>query len=87
MAVERGELERDRAALVEERGWLEEVGQLLEARIASARATHERAIRAVAEEREALEEVRDKAIAVQEEAAAWSRPHGGGQRSCLLGSG
>ncbi|XP_062203759.1 putative disease resistance protein RGA1 [Phragmites australis] len=67
-AGERAQLEADRAALVEERGCLEEVGLLLEAYIASARATHERAMRAVAEEREALEEVRKEFIAAQEEA-------------------
>ncbi|XP_062224557.1 uncharacterized protein LOC133923129 [Phragmites australis] len=55
VAAERAELNRDRATLVEERGWLEEVGRLLEVRIASARITHEGSMRAVAEEREAQE--------------------------------
>ncbi|XP_062182031.1 uncharacterized protein LOC133886299 [Phragmites australis] len=73
VAVERVELNRDCAALVEERGWLEEVGRLLEAWFALARATHERSMRAVAEEREALEEVRDEAVAAQEKATCMER--------------
>ena len=65
---ERAQLEAERTALVEERGWLEEVGHLLEARIASARSAHERERRAMAEERETLDEVREEAVTTQEEA-------------------
>ncbi|XP_062195303.1 uncharacterized protein LOC133898635 [Phragmites australis] len=63
VAAERAELDRDRAVLIEVRGRLEEVGRPLEARIASACATHKRSMRAVAKEGEALEEVHDEAIA------------------------
>ncbi|XP_062217699.1 predicted GPI-anchored protein 58 [Phragmites australis] len=87
VATERAELDRYRTALVEERGRLEEVGWLLEARITLARATHERSMCAVAEEREALEEVRDEAVAVQEDASRMEQHCSGGPLSCLLRSG
>ena len=63
MVGERAQLDANHATLVEERGRLEEVNRLLEARIASARANHEREKHTVAEEWEALEELREEAIA------------------------
>ena len=47
---------------------MEEVDRLLEARIASARSNHEREKRAMVKEQEALEEVREEAVAALEEA-------------------
>ncbi|XP_062202101.1 uncharacterized protein LOC133904658 [Phragmites australis] len=73
VAADRVELDRDHAALVKERGRLEEVGRVLEPRISSAHATHERSMRAVAKEREALEEVCDEAVAAQEKATCMER--------------
>ncbi|XP_062195223.1 uncharacterized protein LOC133898515 [Phragmites australis] len=73
VAAERAELDKERVALVEERGRLEEVGKLLEACIVSARATYEKSMRVVAEEREALEETRDEAVAAQEKASRMER--------------
>ncbi|XP_062178681.1 uncharacterized protein LOC133883382 [Phragmites australis] len=73
VATKRAELDKDHTALVEERGRLEEVGKLLEAHIASASATHERSMRVVAEQQEALEEVHDEAVTVQEKASRMER--------------
>ncbi|XP_062194646.1 uncharacterized protein LOC133897835 [Phragmites australis] len=73
MAVERAELEKERIALVEEMGRLEEAGKLLVTRIASARASYEKSIREVAEEQEVLEETHDEAVVAQEKASHMER--------------
>ncbi|XP_062185943.1 uncharacterized protein LOC133889435 [Phragmites australis] len=68
VAAEWAELEKERVALVDERGRLEEVRKLLETRVATARSTYKRSMQELAVEREALEEARDEAIAAQEKA-------------------
>ena len=73
MVAERAKIDKEHTTLVEERGRLEEVDKLLEIRIASARASYEKSMREVAEEREALEETHDEAIVAQEKANRMER--------------
>ena len=78
VAGEWAQLEADRAALIDERERLAEVGHLLEACIAAARAAHERERHAMDAEWETLDEVREEAVAAQEEATrlgetSWQR--------------
>ena len=68
MRWSRAELEEERPAPIDERGRLEEARKLLETRVATARTAYERSMQELAVEREALEEVREEAIAAQEEA-------------------
>jgi hypothetical protein len=44
VAAERAKLDKEHAALVEERGWLEEAQKLLETRIASARVSYKKSM-------------------------------------------
>ena len=67
-ATERAEIKEERAALIDERGRLEEARKLLETHVATARTAYERSMQELAVEREALEEVREEAVAAQEEA-------------------
>ncbi|XP_062232867.1 uncharacterized protein LOC133930219 [Phragmites australis] len=69
VVVERFELDKERATLVDERGRLEEARKLLETRIVSARVTHKKSMLEVAKEREALEETRNEVVS-REEAAS-----------------
>ena len=67
VAAEWAKLDKERTALDEERGRLEEVSKLLETRIASTRVSYEKSICKVAEE--ALEETRNKTVTAQEKAS------------------
>ncbi|XP_062182042.1 uncharacterized protein LOC133886312 [Phragmites australis] len=73
VTAERAKLDKERAALVDERGWLEEAQKLLETHITSARASYEKSMREVAEEWEALEETRNETVAAQEKANCMER--------------
>ncbi|XP_062232835.1 filament-like plant protein 2 [Phragmites australis] len=73
VVAKRAELKKECAALVDERGRLEEARKLLETRIASACTSYEKSMREVAEERETLEEAHDEAVAAQEKASRMER--------------
>ncbi|XP_062201006.1 golgin-84-like [Phragmites australis] len=68
IAADRTELEEECAALVDERGRLEEARKLLETRVSMARTAHEGSLQELAMKWEALEEVCEEAVAAQKEA-------------------